>query len=111
MTVRTAVLAFGTQSVGSAVASVYTCPQGRTAILKHVILSKTIGEDTYIAFGVGSGAGNYWLLNRTVVTGTNNVSLDAWIVLEPGHQLRIQVPNGGAVNFWASGTELAGVAP
>lgn len=50
------------------------------------------------------------LMTGTVPNG-DTVGLEPWIVLEPGDELFIVPGVTNGMNYWVSGSELAGVAP
>lgn len=110
MAVRSGRLAHGFSGAAGASVTIYTCPAGRTAIVKDIRLNgRADPSSTYIFFSA-SGPGLVYL-----ATGTLNlnavVSLQGFIVLEPGDRLGINTSINQGVGFHVSGSELDGVAP
>lgn len=108
MAVRTCVLSQG-QTVNGSTIVVYTCPMGRTAILKDLRVTPISGGNTQCIFSVRSGADGVYLMVGALSAGTYGDN-DLWVVLEPGHDI-VAFTTGAACNYRLSGTELDGVAP
>jgi hypothetical protein len=88
----------------------YTCPAGRTAILKDIRLGSTAaGASTYLV-GLTSGPLTVRALSGTVPNG-DVVGLQPYLVLAPGDALFVVPGILNGFNFWISGSELDGVAP
>lgn len=87
---------------------VYQCPSGETAILKDVRASNSSGSSARALLYVLSGPAQVLIWDQTISDGTC-AGVDRWVVLEPGNTLRAAAL-GGAIKFYLSGTELAGVA-
>lgn len=110
MAVRTATLAKARPSAAGTFVSIYTCPAGRTAIVKDVracFLSATSASAflEVLSGGVEYNVGTWTGVFPTIVGGA------VWIVLEPGDSLRVWQTLANGVSWWISGAELNGVAP
>lgn len=110
MPVRTARLAVGSAGVSGAGVVMYTCPTGKTAIIKDIRVGSTGGAAADFLIGGVSGPAVVRLLTGNVPAGDVR-GLQPWIVLEPGDEIFIVPSVTGALNYWLSGTELDGVAP
>lgn len=110
MAVRTARLAVDTSNVGSQ-KTIYTCPSGKTAILKDVRVYADGGAATrVILYLIRSGGAPYSALMDQDVGNQDTVAWQGFIVLEPGDHITFQ-STGNAARAWLSGAELDGVAP
>lgn len=110
MAVRTARLAKGSAGAAGVGVVALTCPIGTTIIVKDIRLGSTAaGASTYLV-GLTSGPTTVRALSGTVPNG-DVVGLQPWLVLEPGDALFIVPGVTNGINYWLSGTELAGVAP
>lgn len=120
MTVRTAQLGSGNPAGGSGWNVIYTCPAGRTTILKDVrVLNNGPTVSTFaveVRRPVGSGLPGP--VGVTVLTGSlaaNGLAAvtEGFIVLEPGDQIRMIVvePANTTTNVWTSGAILSGTSP
>lgn len=108
MPVRT--LQLGAIKASTTLQTVYTCPAGRTAIVKTLNYGKG---------GTGAGRLDVTVLRGAVAyfaavvqlsnLGVQANHLEMWLVLEPGDVLRA-VTDGPTIDLWVSGTELVGVA-
>jgi hypothetical protein len=107
MTVRTAVLAVGVSGNG-VFATVYTCPPGRTAILKDIRLTATGASTTRAIVACNSGPHGTYLIDQPLPA--NHGVQGAFIVLEPGDTVSA-LHVGGPFNVRLHGSELDGVAP
>lgn len=110
MPVRTARLAVGTSGAGGVSTTIYTAPAGKTVIVKDIRLNgRADPSSSYIVFA-GSGP-----LISYLGAGTLNinatVSLQGFVVLEPGDRLGMNSGISNGIGFWISGAELDGVAP
>jgi hypothetical protein len=110
LAVRSVRLGTGVTTTPNVLHLAYTCPAGRTAIVKDIRCAKNVGGLSTIAIGVRSGPSTIWIINQADVAGSS-VFGQPWVVLEPGDDL---VAFSNVANAWAyyiSGTELEGVAP
>lgn len=107
MTVRTLRLAVGNSGTGSEV-TIYTCPSGKTAIIKDVRCSVPAGSNTRAVVAIRSGASQVAFFD--VALGVSAIDRQGFVVLEPGDQVRL-FATGAAFIAWLSGAELDGVAP
>ena len=107
MTTRSARLAVGT-STTSAVVTVYTCPTGKTAIVKDVRLyaGASVGRAVVL---VQQGSTDVSIIDEALAA-TGISQRQGFIVLEPGDTIRVY-SSTNTFNYWVSGAELAGVAP
>lgn len=109
MPVRSARLGEGNSSPLSSIKTLYTCPAGRTAILKDVRVYVDTPAATRVAVILVSGPTSVTILDQAVAA-QGNVSREGFMVLEPGD--RIQVYSTGSVAYvWLSGAVLDGVEP
>ena len=109
MAVRSLNLANGGLVVANAPITVFTCPAGRTVILKDVRLWVSGASSVSTVLAAGSPDGLVLLVNE-VISPAAVRSLQPWIVLEPGHTLQMSQNVANSVRYWLSGAELAGVA-
>lgn len=107
MATRSVRLCAGT-STTSAVVTVYTCPAGKTALLKdvRVYANGAVGRAVIL---VQSGSTDVSIVDEAL-SATQVVSRQGFIVLEPGDTIRVY-SSTSTFNFWCSGAELEGVAP
>lgn len=109
MTVRTARLADGDSAPAATAHVIYTCPTGKTAIVKDLRLDTGSSSPTRAA--VQFSRGSDWI---SVIDGPRGAlatpSVEGFIVLEPGDQIRLY-SEGGTFAVIVSGAELQGIAP
>lgn len=108
MPVRSARLAAGT-STNLSEKVAYTCPAGKTAILKDVRIHSPVDGLSQASVFMVSGPSAVTLIVGSI-PALGQKSEQGFIVLEPGDQLRV-FSNGGTFNYWLSGAELDGLAP
>lgn len=108
MAVRSARLAIGDSTAGAAI-DIYTCPAGKTAIVKDVRVWAENGACPRVAVYVDSGADRAAFFDAAVGNLAVGVA-QGFIVLEPGDQVGI-FSQTVAVAYHVSGAELDGVAP
>lgn len=111
MPVRTARLAVGASGAADTVKQIYTCPAGRTAIIKDVRLASVVTGGQQTAMSLNSGPTFVTVLNGSVPQNAFSITPTPYWVLEPGDHLDILTPTAGGVHYWVSGVELDGVAP
>lgn len=111
MTVRTATLATGSTGAANVTVTPYTCPSGKTAIIKTIHCSQAGGTAVLTIVAVASGAAIVNLFVGTIAVNGVLSLTEPYIVLEPGHQLLINANQTNAVKYWISGVELQGLAP
>lgn len=89
--------------------TLYTCPAGKTAILKHVTVNP-VGTVTWILTIIRGGVA--YTLDGAAASGGLPVQRVGWfVVLEPGDDLGIVfTTTSGSHNAMAYGAELDGVA-
>lgn len=103
-------LQLGNVIANSVTQTAYTCPAGRTAILKEITLGKLDVGAVTARVWVLRGANPYLNAVEAFTVTQNQVRrLERWTVLEPGDQLQA-ITDSGSVYVWLSGTELIGVA-
>ena len=110
MAVRTELLAAGRRTDATSVV-VYSTPDGKTAILKRVILfnlSTSAAITPLILIDAGTFNQTVWWEGTLPARG--RLSLDTWQVLPQFYELAIRGDVAGGCNYWFSGTELAGVS-
>lgn len=109
MTVRTATLAVGSSAPANAEHVIYTCPSGRTAILKDLRLYSGAGATKVAVFIETSGAARVSIVVSALAADSTD-QRQGFIVLEPGSKVGLY-SEGGTFVAWLSGSELDGVAP
>lgn len=107
MTTRSARLARGESTTGALV-SVYTCPAGKTTIVKDIRIYAGVANSRAVV--LVRGGGHAPSIVDQALTAVSVVSKDCWVILEPGDEIVVYSQSGTFV-FWISGAELAGVAP
>lgn len=107
MAVRTARLGDNTPLVAGVIATIFTCPAGRTAIVKDAVLFNSGGANSSMRLYVNTGSGDVEVARSLVSSGAAFTTNDRFIVLEPGDSLRAQSVStaGHAIAF---GTLLEG---
>ena len=109
MTVRTCRLAVGYTSPVATDTLLYTCPAGKTAVIKDVLMSGSGIAATRGLVQVRSGSDRAHIIDQPV--GAQEAAhLGCWVVLEPGDTI-YAYSTAQPVRVWVSGAELAGVAP
>lgn len=108
MAVRSARLAAGTSGTLGTETTLYTCPAGRTALLKDVRVSVAASGNTRTVLWLQSGAVRVSLVDKPM-SEFETVERVGFMVLEPGDQLRV-FASGAQARVWASGAELVGLA-
>lgn len=100
---------FGPLAVGTGGTTVYTCPAGETALVKHLTFVNGSNLATTLQVGVGGLlVGN--LVAQFSVPAQGSVALVSWfLVLQPGETLRMGTTLGN-VTVAGFGAELEGVA-
>ena len=91
--------------------TIYTCPSGKTAIVKSLHLSNNAGSATTTIVAVASGAA---IVNLRVTSLASNDQIhmeSPYLVMEPGDELLINADQTNAIKYWVSGVELQGLAP
>lgn len=87
----------------------YAAPAGKTAIVKDLRMYSEAGCSRAVVFLNRSGPGSVSIVDQAL--GALAVHEEqGFLVLEPGDELRVY-SEGGTFVTWASGAELAGVAP
>lgn len=111
MTVRTARLASGSTGTANVTVTAYTCPAGKTAIVKTAYIANVSGTAMSTIAAVASGAATVNL--RVSSLAANDVmSLDSlYLVMEPGDEFVINANQTNGAKYWLSGVELQGIAP
>lgn len=110
MAVRTARLSEGQTGAANVTVVAYTCPAGRTAILKDLRLSTVGGSAVSTIVALTSGPRFCNVLLESLPSASTK-SMQPYWVLEPGDQLVIQASINNGIIWWLSGAELDGVAP
>lgn len=110
MPVRSARLAVGLSGAGASQKTVYTCPAGRTAVLKDVRLVGRSDPAQPVTLYMVSGPTLVYLV-RASLAANQTAAAQGFVVLEPGDQLNIDTPVTDHAAYWVSGAELDGVAP
>lgn len=110
MGVRSVSLCQGNSSPAGTLFTVYTCPAGRTAIVKDIRLSEAAGATTRCVVQAVSGAQQVHIVETNLSANAAYRETGAFVVLEPGDELKV-FSSGGTFRFRISGAELDGVAP
>ena len=111
MTVRTARLASGSTGTANVTVTIYTCPSGKTAIVKSIHLANNAGSATSTIVAVASGAATV-NLRVTSLASNDQIHMESpYLVMEPGDELLINANQTNAIKYWVSGVELQGLAP
>lgn len=110
MTVRSTVISAARPATAGTFLTIYTCPPGRTAIIKYLVLAYLSGTSSTVFAQVASG-GQEWNIGAFAGAFPTVVREHVWIVLEPGDQLRVWQTLANSSSWYFSGAELAGVAP
>jgi len=108
--VRTELLAAGRRT-DATLSVVYATPDGKTAILKWVTLfniSTSATLDFLIAIDAGTFNQTPWWEGALAPRG--RVAFETWTVLPQFYEIAVRGDVDGGVNYWLSGTELAGVS-
>lgn len=100
---------FGPISVGNGVSVLYTCPAGRTAVLKSLTLVNGFNVVNSLAIALGAQASANFLWEGNVDPSASTVLNELFIVLQPGDVLRAQATSSFVV-ITGFGAELLGVA-
>lgn len=110
MPVRTELLAAGRRNDATTV-TVYTCPEGKTAIVKSVTLVN-VSTTATAEFVIGMDAGTFdkTLWFEQTLAARQRVRFEEWCVLPPGAEITVRGATTAGVNYWISGTELLGVS-
>lgn len=112
MAVRTLQLAAGTAAGDSAYHDVYTCPAGKTTIVKEWSISQAGAGTAIVQLRLDPTAGAaVFPLNNLAAPQYVPIVEQRWLVLEPGDVLAVWSNSGGTIFYVISGTELDGVAP
>lgn len=111
MPVRTARLSEGQTGTANVTVVAYTCPTGRTAILKDIRLSTVGASAVSTILALTSGARFCNVLFESLPGGGIPRSMQPYLVLEPGDQLVVNASQVNGIIWWVSGVELEGVAP
>lgn len=110
MSVRSARLAFGVSGTANTNNTIYTCPAGKTAVVKDVrVVGRAAGSTNYL-LASSSGPTFTYLVAGALASGAV-ASTTGFIVLEPGDRLVVNASAVDAIGFHVSGAELDGVAP
>ena len=110
MAVRTKLLTSG-RATGPVVATIYTCPDGETAILKWLtVFNVNLSTTTDVLLTMDVAGVNLTSYHRFVLVAGKGDMLGLYQVLHPGMEVAIQVVAAVGVNYWLSGAELEGTA-
>lgn len=108
MAVRTKELG-NLQGVAGAPVTLYTCPAGKTAIVKEWSVSSNSAHTGQLTIKRGADIWKVW----SGATGAGGYAAESgrFLVLEPGDLLQATRLSGSAGgDWWVSGSELDGVA-
>lgn len=107
MSVHTKVLTEG--SVSTTATTVYTCPTGKTAIVKTLAIGKSAAPADTMTVTLTRAGNVRTALVAPLGVGAGATTPAPYWVLAPGDGLRLQTATG-AMTYWVSGVELIGVA-
>lgn len=110
MPVRTARLAAGVHNTLNSFIQIYTCPQGRTAIVKDLRSSNAGTVATFVFWRADSGPAQTRLVSANVNPGDPSFAANCFVVLEPGDHISL-FTSAAPIHYHLSGAELDGVAP
>lgn len=108
MTVRSLQIAQA-RVTATGLTTIYTCPAGKTTIIKAFSIYTSGAVDIYL--GVQKGAMRTYFCKATVGVDGILERTGQFVVLEPGDTLVANSPGGITYDVLVSGAELAGVAP
>jgi len=111
MPVRTARLAHGQTGAAGSTSTIYTCPPGKTGIVKDVRVTSSSATPQTVVLGVVSGPTTVWVLSHDFSASLVPIQTTGFLVLEPGDHLVISAAAAAGATFHISGAELEGVAP
>lgn len=111
MAVRTARLSEGQTGPANVTVVAYTCPAGKTAIVKDIAVSTAGGSAVQTIIALTSGPRFCNIANLSLAANGFPFAISRFIVLEPGDQLVINASQTNGIVWWLSGSELDGVAP
>lgn len=100
---------WGPVASGPAVATLYTCPAGETAIIKSLIVGAGGVPNNVVSFALRVGGVTTTLFEFTPSTTSSTAFNGLFWVLHPGNELRFSTVLG-AVGSSGHGAELEGVA-
>lgn len=98
---------------GAAATTLYTCPAGRTAIVKAAAVRTAAGIGVSVALALlvgGNPVESQEFVRVTTNVATTFLEQTEWVVLEPGDKV-VAIAAGGNGTVVIFGTELDGVAP
>lgn len=108
MAVRSKRLADGDSAPDDTPHLIYTAGAGETVLVKDIHIDGGSGGCSRAAMQVSSGGD--WMSVTDGALGVLGIrSIQPWIVLLPGDQLRVY-SEGGTFQYWVSGAELEGLA-
>lgn len=110
MAVRSKALAHGQQLVPAAGVSIFTCPAGRTAIVKDVVLTNNTGASSNLTLQLRRAGVSIGVLRDAVADASRLASSGRYIVVEPGDELRVvSSVAAGTVGWTVHGALLLGI--
>ena len=96
MATRTRRLWGPTLLAAAAESVLFTCPAGRTCIVKTVTFTNTGAANQTVRLGIGGTAAGQRIWGVQTVNASGSFVLELWFVLNPGDQL-VVLPNAGGV--------------
>lgn len=103
-------MAHGNLAATGVYTTVYTCPQGKTAIVKDLRSGNDGSVQAFIIWSVLSGPVRTRLILTVANAGDTSFAAGLFVVLEPGDQLQLRI-DASNVSYHVSGAELDGLAP
>lgn len=108
MAVRTLQLGEARGNIPPAAITVYTCPAGKTAIIKDVQVQNGTATTSFLL--ILRGGVQYPVVKHVTTTALVAASFVRWTVMEPGDVLQaLWLSNDASNVMWVSGAELDGV--
>lgn len=109
MPVRSHVIAHGTQLVPAGGLTIYTVPEGRTMIVKDVVLTNNTGASSTLTLQFRTANVSVGMLRGVVADADRLASSGRFIVGGPGDQLKIvSSVSAGTVGWSVHGSLLLG---
>lgn len=100
---------FGPTIVGTSTVVLYTCPDGETALLKHVAFFNPSAVSRSCALYIGTPSNNRTIMRKVMASETEAQEKECFIVLQPGETLQ-SLATAASVTVTGFGAELEGVA-
>jgi hypothetical protein len=83
--------------------TLYTCPAGKTVIIKNIVLTNTDTADANLSLSVAAKN----LINAINISPNDTVVIDLSLVLSEGQSINAWQGTDNAINVFISGVEVA----